>query len=429
MIVKNHTTLIEFIFMSNHDESYSFREPIDDNGSFATVWEMKGKNSGKSFALKQYRDVYNVSPFVFELECYSLSSDYIIKGKDLLETNNEQSNMKTIGVILDLAEGDGLWLVQMKDISWRMKTMLFTEAIIAVDYLHRCGVLHLDLKPSNFLIFSESEQGKECNKYKLMLIDFSLSAQIPIGMHYKPFDIERTPEAFTAPEFNKKEYNDKHDVWSLGITLLFMSVTATQFKKRYKKSLNENQADRITDKLYKMNQDVDFIDLIKHMLNKDPKRRYSMRDVIKHKFVKKGMKFINYKPQELVSTYGRATISSLNKMKKFNRWCSEHDIESDVTSLTCVILYENNTLLDGIFKNEYSHQFKSVVKKAVALSIAFELIENDEDRTDFVSGLFVGKFSKDEFSNIIKEFKLTFICNKYQGVFEGNDKGMLHLDW
>lgn len=47
----------------------------------------------------------------------------------------------------------------------------WNQMLQSVAYIHRCGVVHCDLKPANFLL----------SKGKLKLIDFGIASHIPTG--------------------------------------------------------------------------------------------------------------------------------------------------------------------------------------------------------------------------------------------------------
>lgn len=93
----------------------------------------------------------------------------------------------------------------------------------AVGYLHSQRVIHRDLKLENFLL--RNQEG-----WEVVLIDFGLSfewksapreemlaqgQQRLVGTAY-----------YIAPEVIAKDYDERCDIWSLGV-LLYMMVTGT----------------------------------------------------------------------------------------------------------------------------------------------------------------------------------------------------------
>jgi len=92
---------------------------------------------------------------------------------------------------------------------------LVKQMVSAVRYLHSKGIVHRDLKLENFL-FSTTEVDSE-----LKMIDFGLSKHFELGNALN--DPVGTPYT-VAPEVIAGKYDERADVWSLGvITFLLLS--------------------------------------------------------------------------------------------------------------------------------------------------------------------------------------------------------------
>lgn len=92
---------------------------------------------------------------------------------------------------------------------------LVKQMLSAVRYLHSKDVIHRDLKLENFL-FSSADNDSE-----LMMIDFGLSKHFDLG----EVQTEQVGTPYTcAPEILKGSYDEKSDIWALGvITFLLLS--------------------------------------------------------------------------------------------------------------------------------------------------------------------------------------------------------------
>jgi calcium-dependent protein kinase len=89
--------------------------------------------------------------------------------------------------------------------------------VSAIRYLHENHVVHRDLKLENFLFESEEEDSQ------MKLIDFGLS------QYFQKNDIIVSPVGtpyYVAPEVLSGAYNNKCDVWSIGV-IAYMLLSGT----------------------------------------------------------------------------------------------------------------------------------------------------------------------------------------------------------
>ena len=102
---------------------------------------------------------------------------------------------------------------------------IILQLLTGLYQLYERGVIHGDIKPENILI--DYEYDKEINKLisipQLYIADFGNSVQLSCSKEYRSaaFDevytfIYRPPELLN----NSMKYNEKADIWAMGITLL-----------------------------------------------------------------------------------------------------------------------------------------------------------------------------------------------------------------
>ena len=147
----------------------------------------------------------------------------------------------------------------------------FHQIISGLSYLHHLGIAHRDFKPENILLTND-------NKI-LKIIDFGL------GNLYKKGQLLKTgcgSPCYIPPEMIKEEkYNaEKSDIWSTGIILYLMLCGHLPFYEE------DNQL--MYDKIIKGEYDIpkflsnDAKDIIKKILEVDPKKRINFDEIKKH---------------------------------------------------------------------------------------------------------------------------------------------------
>ena len=93
------------------------------------------------------------------------------------------------------------------------------QLLSAITYCHSKGVVHRDLKPENILIESIGEDGR----INIKVIDFG--AALFFAPETKISETLGTPY-YIAPEVLLGNYNEKCDVWSIGV-ILFILLSGT----------------------------------------------------------------------------------------------------------------------------------------------------------------------------------------------------------
>ena len=126
-----------------------------------------------------------------------------------------------IRLVLELCRGgellDRLHAQSSHHYSERVACGYIHTMVSAIRYLHEHNVVHRDLKLENFLFESEDENSQ------MKLIDFGLS------QYFKKNDIIVSPVGtpyYVAPEVLSGAYNNKCDVWSIGV-IAYMLLSGT----------------------------------------------------------------------------------------------------------------------------------------------------------------------------------------------------------
>lgn len=104
-----------------------------------------------------------------------------------------------------------------------MAQVLVKRLVGVMNYCHSQGIVHRDLKPENILL----EPDMDFDKMKI--IDFGTAVPYNPKAKKSLNEVLGTP-FYIAPEVLKGNYNEKCDVWSIGvITFMILSGKAPFF--------------------------------------------------------------------------------------------------------------------------------------------------------------------------------------------------------
>ncbi|KRX08642.1 Protein kinase-like domain [Pseudocohnilembus persalinus] len=152
------------------------------------------------------------------------------------------------------------------------------QLLSAMVYCHSKNIVHRDLKPENLIFDSKKENAN------LKVIDFGTSKKLDITR--KLTSRLGTPY-YIAPEVLKKNYDEKCDIWSCGVILYILLCGYPPFngssEEAILKSVEEGKV--IFDKEDWAEVSDGAKDLIKQMLEKDPKKRLSAKEAYEHPWI------------------------------------------------------------------------------------------------------------------------------------------------
>lgn len=128
---------------------------------------------------------------------------------------------------------------------------------MATNYLHKKGFIHRDLKPENICID---------NNKLIKIIDFGTSRKFSSNRFLK--QIKGTPFYMSPEIVNGKCYDQKADMWSVGLILYIMLTGKSPFKGRKPEDIKKQTQMGYYNKslLHEMNIQVEAIDLIDKLL-------------------------------------------------------------------------------------------------------------------------------------------------------------------
>ena len=117
------------------------------------------------------------------------------------------------GLLLDKIKEEGF-------ISEKLTGIIISQILSAVNYCHAKKVIHRDLNPK--VIFMMSKQGEPFIKIG------EFGSSVFIDPEHK-FEGKFDSSAYVAPEIAKEDYNEKCDLWSVGVIMYVLLSGRTPF--------------------------------------------------------------------------------------------------------------------------------------------------------------------------------------------------------
>lgn len=241
-------------------------------GSYGKVLLVREKKTGKLFAQKQLKKA--------SLIIQTKTVERTINEKTILESVNHPSIVKLyyafqdrekLYLILEYLQGGELFqhLQQEKFLSETNAALYLAQMILALEHLHKIGIVYRDLKPENVLLDSDGY---------LVLTDFGLSK---VGLNDDDLctSLIGTPE-YMAPEILQDvPYDYAVDFWSLGCVMFDMLTGSPPFTgNNNKKIYDKIVANKLKIPFY-LSQEAK--NLLQRLLKKSPQKRLTNVDSLK----------------------------------------------------------------------------------------------------------------------------------------------------
>lgn len=305
-------------------------------GGSGIVHKVMRRDTKQYAALKTIKkeEIESMQSFINEVEITaSMDHPNIVK---LFETFEDRRH---VYLVLELCEGPELFDMVMasKSLTLSQAAAIMKQMLRAVFYMHSNGVAHRDLKPKNFLL---KEPLVPMSKNVLKAVDFGIakrfralpcSADGPAEMKTRNGTLE-----YMAPEIlNGTVYDEKCDIWSVGVTLYFLLCghrpfdgnTDLEIKQAVKTGLIQFQ-----HPVFKHVPD-EVIELIKSMCEVDPTKRPSAEQALNHPWVQRALNSwssddsIELRTDDMVEQFRH--FSSANRFKRVALQVIAHHLDDE----------------------------------------------------------------------------------------------------
>lgn len=192
-------------------------------GAYAAVYKIKFNNNSEDDE-KAIKVLKSSNGIANPIELHIMSA---LRHPNIMEINKIVSQpRRKIGLIMPLATHTLRYVLD--NLSLKAKTKIMLDITSGLDFLHRQGILHLDIKDDNVLLYGTLEHPIA------RLNDFGLSL---MSVNDQPVEssLLRITYIFRPPEIKKTDkihlYSKENDIWSLGI--LFMSILHGNYPFKY----------------------------------------------------------------------------------------------------------------------------------------------------------------------------------------------------
>ncbi|KAK2372083.1 calcium-dependent protein kinase [Trifolium repens] len=229
--------------------------------------------------------------------------------RNIVELKGAYEDRHSVNLIMELCAGGELFdrIISKGHYSERAAAELCRQMVAVVHNCHTMGVMHRDLKPENFLFLSKHENSP------LKTTDFGLS------VFFKPGDVFKDlvgSAYYVAPEVLRRSYGPEADIWSAGIILYILLSGVPPFWAENEKGIFDailhGHIDFASDPWPKISSSAK--DLIKKMLQGDPKERISAVEVLNHPWMKEDG--ASDKPLDIAVLTRMKQFRAMNKLKK-----------------------------------------------------------------------------------------------------------------
>ncbi|KAI3706667.1 hypothetical protein L6452_24564 [Arctium lappa] len=260
----------------------------------------------KSISKKKLRTAVDVDDVRREVEIMR----HFPKHPNIVTLRDTYEDAGAVHIVMELCEGGELFdrIVARGRYTERAAAAIMRTIVEIVQMCHCHGVMHRDLKPENFLFGNKKETAP------LKAIDFGLS------VFFKPGDIFNEivgSPYYMAPEVLKRSYGPEVDVWSAGVILYILLCGVPPFWAETEQGVAEAIIRSVVnfkrDPWPKISDNAK--DLVKKMLEPDPKRRLTAQQVLEHPWLLNSKKAPNVPLGDVVKSRLKQ-FSVMYKLKK-----------------------------------------------------------------------------------------------------------------
>ena len=266
----------DLIGLPRHIGPYELVEKLKDGG-YSKIYKAKSNYTGDFVAIKSIEKLcFQESAEDVLLMVRQAEVLKILKHRNLVNLYEIYESQKYFYMIMDyIPNGDLIeQIIKKKRFPEQEALVIFSQLVDALYYMHKNEICHRDIRTEKIL-FDKKNQPK--------LVGFSYSSFYTKG---KKIRDSYGSLCYACPEIIQNDYYNPElaDVWSLGVVLYVMVCGYLPF----------SEDDDDENKYLIINGKVDYPpqisnkvkDLLKHMLDIDPNKRYTFQKILRHPWFK-----------------------------------------------------------------------------------------------------------------------------------------------
>ncbi|XP_020237356.1 calcium-dependent protein kinase 29 isoform X2 [Cajanus cajan] len=294
----------------NINQMYEMKKELGSGQSGVTYLCIE-KRTGREYACKSIPRGKLLSPQEMEdVRREVMILQHLSGQPNIVEFRGAYEDRQHVHLVMELCSGGELFdrIIAKGNYSEREAATVMRQIVNVVHVCHFMGVMHRDLKPENFLLATKDPDAA------VKATDFGLSIFIEEGKVYK----EIVGSAYyVAPEVLKRNYGKEIDVWSAGIILYILLSGVPPFWAENEKGIFDSILGGKLDLESAPWPSISAAakDLIRKMLNYDPKKRITAAEALEHPWMKEGGEASD-KPIDNAVLTRMKQFRAMNKMKK-----------------------------------------------------------------------------------------------------------------